>query len=85
MVVVVVVVVVAFGVVVGGTVVIAVGPGTTVSFQSASAKSGYEVEVEHRGPSKVEVEFRTEGHRSKFKAEWEHGTLEIEIDEEDDD
>lgn len=48
---------------------------------------GFSVEVNARGPGKVEVEFEGSNHESKFTAEISNGRLvhRIEEEEEDDD
>lgn len=73
---------------IGGSVVALIGDGT-VSLQSAVPAPGFSVEAKATGPDEVEVEFRSDEHRSKFKADWEDGELRIDIDEknegEDDD
>jgi hypothetical protein len=48
---------------------------------AAVPQSGFQVEVEKSGPSKVDVRYRSEDHTSRFKAEWEKGELEVETEE----
>jgi hypothetical protein len=43
------------------------------------------VEVKKSGPQEVEVRYRSTSHLSKFKAEWEHGSLDVETSEEAED
>ena len=68
---------------VGGQVTItALDP--TVSLIAAVPAPGFSVEFDHLGPGEVRVEFESETHRSSFRARWENGELDIEIDEDAD-
>jgi hypothetical protein len=67
---------------IGGWVKIRYGAGE-VWFVDGGAASGFSVEVEETGPDEVEVRFRSDDHESKFKAEYDHGELDVEIEEED--
>ena len=69
---------------VGGWVRIRSGAGE-VFLDGAGANAGFTMDVEDNGPDEVEVEFRSESHRSKFSAEFEGGELRVEIKEEGDD
>ena len=69
---------------VGGWVRIRSGSGK-VFLGGAGANAGFTMEVEDSGPDEVEVEFRSESHKSKFSAEFEGGELRVEIKEEGDD
>jgi len=69
---------------VGGWVRIRSGSGK-VFLGGAGANAGFTMEVEDNGPDEVEVEFRSESHKSKFSAEFEGGELRVEIKEEGDD
>lgn len=67
-------------VLVGGTVTIEYGGGQVVLI-SAVPKAGFDTEVDHDGPVEVDLDFRSEGHRSRFDAEWKNGGLVVDIDE----
>ena len=67
---------------VGGFVQIRHGNGD-VWFDGASPRPGFSVEIEETGPEKVEVEFESSDHTSKFKAFYDDGELVIDRDEED--
>ena len=56
-----------------------------VFLDGAGANAGFTMKVEDNGPDEVEVEFRSESHRSKFSAEIEGGELRVEVKEEGDD
>ena len=43
------------------------------------------MEIEDSGPSEVELDFESDDHRSKFKAEWSSGELDVDISEEPED
>lgn len=68
---------------IGGWVRIRYGNGQVI-LDGAGANAGYTMDVDESGPTEVEVEFRSEDHRSRFSAEWEDGELEVEIKEEGD-
>lgn len=59
--------------------------GDHVHLEAAVPESGFTVDVEHNGPERVEVKFKSESHVSKLHAEVHDGELDIEIDEESDD
>lgn len=65
----------------GGFVWIHVGQNT-VEFVSASPKTGFITKVEKTGPEEVEVTFTSNTHKSKFRAEFEDGELDVRIREE---
>ncbi len=65
----------------GGTVVLAVGDGE-VSLISATPRSGFRVDLEHSGPTKVEVKFESNDHTSKLTSKWDDGELQVKIKEE---
>lgn len=67
---------------VGGVVTVEIG-SSTVHLSGASPKSGFRMEVENSGPKKVEVEFKSDGHESKFSGEFKDGTFVPEIEESD--
>ena len=48
---------------------------------AAVPAAGFSAEIENAGPGEVRVEFESEEHKSSFRAEWDDGELEIEIDE----
>jgi hypothetical protein len=54
---------------------------------AAVPNAGFQVTVEDSGPDSVRVEYRSDSHKSTFKAEWEDGQWEIDTEEsgEDDD
>lgn len=66
---------------VGGSVTVEVG-SNTVRLAGASPKAGFSMEVENSGPEKVEVEFKSEDHESKFSGRFEDGTFVPKIEEE---
>lgn len=66
---------------VGGQVTIsALAPNVTLV--GAVPSGGFSAEVEDSGPGEVEVEFESSHHKSTFRARWEDGHLDIDIDEE---
>lgn len=65
----------------GGTITIEFGGGQ-VFLVSAVPKAGFATDIDSTGPTNVDVDFRSEGHRSKFDAEWQGGQLKVDIDEE---
>ena len=67
---------------IGGVVAVEIG-SSTVHLAGASPKSGFRMEVENSGPKKVEVEFKSDGHESKFSGEFKDGTFVPEIEESD--
>ena len=68
---------------VGGWVQIAYGPGI-VELVGAAPNSGFSIEIKESGPDRVEVEFESDNHESKFRAdETTGGTPEIRIEEDD--
>ncbi len=69
---------------VGGWVRIRHGAGK-VFLDGAGSNAGFTMKVEDNGPDKVEVEFRSESHESKFSAEYKDGKLRVGIEEEGDD
>lgn len=69
---------------VGGWVRIRYGAGK-VFLDGAGANAGFTMKVEDNGPDEVEVEFRSEDHKSEFSAEYEDGELRIEVKDEGDD
>lgn len=66
---------------VGGSVTVEVG-SNTVGLAGASPKAGFSMEVENSGPEKVEVEFKSEDHKSHFSAKFEDGVFVPKIEEE---
>ena len=68
----------------GGWVRIRYGAGE-VHLVDAAPNAGFSMDVEEDGPLKVEVEFNGEGYEGKFKADMEHGTLDVDIDDGDED
>ena len=56
-----------------------------VAFVNAVPKAGFSVEVEKSGPTEVEVKFESADHQSEFRARWNDGELDIDIDEESED
>ena len=68
---------------VGGWVQIAYGPGI-VELVGAAPNSGFSIEIKESGPDRVEVEFESDDHESKFRAdETAGGTPELRIEEDD--
>jgi len=67
---------------IGGVVTVEIG-SSTVHLAGASPKSGFRMEVENSGPKKVEVEFKSDDHESKFSGEFKDGTFVPEIEESD--
>jgi hypothetical protein len=53
-----------------------------VAFVNAVPKAGFSVEIDKAGPKEVRVEFESADHQSEFRARWEDGELDIDIDEE---
>ena len=60
--------------IIGGTVVVR-WTSTAVELVSASPTDGFSVDVEKRGPEKVEIEFEGDGVKSKYAAEISDGRL----------
>lgn len=54
----------------------------TVRLAGASPKAGFSMDVEHSGPEKVEVEFKSENHESHFSGRFEDGVFVPKIEEE---
>ena len=69
---------------IGGAVSIESSPGV-VNLVWATPNAGFSAEVESAGPTNVQVEFESGSHKSKFRAEWSGGVLDIEQREEADD
>ncbi len=67
---------------VGGSVTVEIGASAAV-LAGASPKAGFNMEVEHDGPEKVEVEFKSTDHESKFSGEFKDGRFVPEIEESD--
>ncbi len=67
---------------IGGVVTVEIG-SSAVRLAGASPKSGFRMEVENSGPKKVEVEFKSNEHESKFSGEFKDGTFVPEIEESD--
>jgi hypothetical protein len=68
---------------VGGWVTIAYGPGV-VELVGAAPNPGFSIEIKENGPDRVEVEFESEDHESRFRAdETSGGTPELRIEEDD--
>ncbi len=68
---------------VGGWVTIAYGPGV-VELVGAAPNSGFSIEIKENGPDRVEVEFESDDHESRFRAdETAGGTPELRIEEDD--
>ena len=65
----------------GGWVIIRIGPGT-VDLISSFAEEGFAAKVKDEGPEKVKVTFTSNTHKSEFKAEFDDGEFEFEIEEE---
>jgi hypothetical protein len=53
-----------------------------VNLVAAIPQPGFSTEQVSVGPSEVKIYFKNETHSSEFQAEWEHGELDIDIDEE---
>ncbi len=54
----------------------------TVDLISFSPETGFAAKVKEDGPDKVKVTFTSNTHKSTFKAEFEDGEYEFDIDEE---
>ena len=68
---------------VGGWVTITYGPGV-VELVGAAPNSGFSIEIKENGPDRVEVEFESDDHESRFRAdETAGGTPELRIEEDD--
>ncbi|MET0830909.1 MAG: hypothetical protein ABWY62_00900 [Acidimicrobiia bacterium] len=68
---------------VGGWVTIAYGPGV-VELVGAAPNSGFSIDIKENGPDRVEVEFESEDHESRVRAdETSGGTPELRIEEDD--
>lgn len=48
-----------------------------------SPATNWTYDIEEGGPPKVEVEFKMEDRKIKFKAEWENGELKVKIQEDE--
>lgn len=69
---------------IGGTITIEYGNGEVVLI-SAVPKAGFATEIDSSGPSEVDVDFRSETHRSKFDASMSNGELVVSTEEKVDD
>lgn len=69
---------------IGGTITIEYGNGEVVLI-SAVPKAGFATDIDSSGPSEVDVDFRSETHRSKFDAQMSSGQLVVSTEEEVDD
>ncbi|CAN5309608.1 hypothetical protein BH24ACT7_BH24ACT7_24200 [soil metagenome] len=66
---------------IGGWVTISYGPGI-VELVSAAPNPGFSIEVKETGPDRVEVEFESDDHESRFRADaTDAGPPEIRIEE----
>lgn len=63
----------------GGVVVIRYRP-QEVDLQAATPASGFGVEIDDPGPSRVRVEFENDDDRVRVEARWENGQLVVEVD-----
>ncbi len=59
--------------------------GEDVHLEAAVAEPGFTIDLEHNGPEKVEVEFKSESHDSKLTARFNDGELDIRTEEEPED
>jgi hypothetical protein len=59
--------------------------GDNVYFNGATAEPGFTIDLEHDGPEKVEIEFRSDSHDSKLTARVHDGELDIRTEEESED
>jgi len=66
---------------IGGLVTISVDD-PNVYLVAATPKAGFSVEIDKAGPGEVRVEFESSDRESSFRARWEDGELDIDIDEE---
>ncbi len=66
---------------IGGLVRISVDE-PNVYLVAATPKAGFSIEIDEAGPAEVRVEFESSDHESSFRARWEDGELDIDIDEE---
>ena len=63
------------------SVTLSVGNGE-VWVVSAVPAAGFDVDIEHAGPTEVEVKFRSNDHESELSAHFEDGELEVKKEEE---
>jgi hypothetical protein len=63
----------------GGTVVVRHRPGE-VELQAATPASGFSVEIDDSGPTRVRVEFEADDADIRVEVRWRDGELEISID-----
>ncbi len=69
---------------IGGTVTVQV-TGDGVALIAAIPNDGFTAEVKKSGPAKVEVEFNSLGHESRYRAEVRGGVLDVDIEEHEED
>lgn len=69
---------------IGGQVTISASAGE-LRLVAAVPAGGFSAEIKSPGPNEVEVEFESSTHKSTFRARWDNGQLDIDIDEEEDD
>ena len=66
---------------IGGSVTLSVGNGE-VWVVSAVASAGFDTDIEHAGPTEVEVKFESNDHKSELSAKFEDSELKVEKEEE---
>jgi cytoskeletal protein RodZ len=64
----------------GGTVIIRHRPGV-VELQAATPASGFSVEVDDSGPTRVRVEFESDDADIRVEARWQDGELEVTVED----
>ena len=64
----------------GGTVVIRHRPGE-VELQAATPASGFSVEIDDSGPTRVRVEFESDDADIRVEARWRDGELEVTVED----
>jgi hypothetical protein len=64
----------------GGTVIIRHRPGV-VELHAATPASGFSVEVDDSGPTRVRVEFESDDADIRVEARWQDGELEVTVED----
>ncbi|MFP3913798.1 MAG: hypothetical protein ACLFWM_02910 [Actinomycetota bacterium] len=63
----------------GGVVVVSHRPGE-VRLESATPAPGYAMEIDHRGPDEVRVEFEGQSDEYRIRVRWRDGALDTEVE-----
>jgi hypothetical protein len=61
-------------------VIVSYAPGE-VRLQSATPNPGFDMEIEDRGPDRVEVRFESDQAEYRVEVRWDSGELKVEIDQ----